>query len=39
MKFEDLVQYDVLFLLALFLFLAPVVVNATESFRRLIGGT
>src|SRR5205807_7448962 len=39
MKFEELVQYDVLFLLALFLFLAPVVVNATESFRRLIGGT
>jgi len=39
MKFEDLVQYDVLFLLALFLFLAPVVVNATDSFRRLIGGT
>ena len=37
MKFEDLVQYEVIFLLVLFIFLEPVVVHMTDSFRRLIG--
>jgi len=37
MKFEDLVQYDVIFLLVLFIFLEPVVVRMADSFRRLIG--
>jgi Zn-dependent protease len=37
MKFEDLVQYDVLFLLVLFLFFQAVVVSMAASFGRLIG--
>lgn len=37
MKFEELVQYELLFLLVLFLFLETVVVNMTDTFRRLIG--
>jgi len=37
MKFEDLVQYDVLFLLVLFLFFQAVVVSMAASFARLIG--
>jgi Zn-dependent protease len=37
MKFEELVQYELLFLLVLFLFLETVVVHMTDSFRRLIG--
>src|SRR5437868_3951531 len=37
MKFEELVQYELLFLLVLFLFLESVVVHMTDSFRRLIG--
>lgn len=37
MKFEDLVQYDVLFLLVLFLFFQAVVVSMAASFSRLIG--
>jgi hypothetical protein len=37
MKFEELVQYELVFLLVLFLFLETVVVNMTDTFRRLIG--
>jgi Zn-dependent protease len=37
MKFEELVQYELIFLLVLFLFLESVVVHMTDSFRRLIG--
>jgi Zn-dependent protease len=37
MKFEELVQYELLFLLVLFLFLETVVVNMADSFIRLIG--
>jgi hypothetical protein len=36
MKFEELTQYDVIFLLVLFLFFEPVILRMTESFRRLI---
>ena len=36
MKFEELTQYDVLFLLVLFLFFEPVVIRMADSFRRLI---
>jgi len=36
MKFEELTQYDVLFLLVLFLFFEPVVIRMVDSFRRLI---
>ena len=38
MKFEDLVQYDVLFLLVLFLVLQGVVIAMADTFSRLIGG-
>jgi Zn-dependent protease len=37
MRFEELVQYELIFLLVLFLFLESVVVHMTDSFRRLIG--
>jgi Zn-dependent protease len=37
MKFEELVQYELVFLLVLFLLLEAVVVNMTDSFLRLIG--
>ena len=37
MKFEELVQYELIFLLVLFLFLESVVVHMTDSFRSLIG--
>jgi len=36
MKFEELTQYDVLFLLVLFIFFEPVVLRMVDSFRRLI---
>jgi Zn-dependent protease len=37
MKFEEFVQYDLIFLVVLFLLLETVVVNMTAGFLRLIG--
>ncbi|MGZ4209191.1 MAG: site-2 protease family protein [Actinomycetota bacterium] len=37
MRFEELTQYDVLFLLVLFLFLEPVVLRMVDTFQSLIG--
>jgi Zn-dependent protease len=37
MRFEEFVQYELLFLLVLFLFFESVVIHMADSFSRLIG--